>query len=134
MTMLSFKFFQKVTVLPSTGKFNDSFQRVAKKLRFLSSAEFKRSAEGWIRMLKIDKEALDHMEKEYPGIGEAILRFEKTTLPVCSRCVSENTAAVQCGIIGRTINIAAATTKFKLIANGPKPGAYFCNTCNEFFN
>jgi len=55
-------------------------------------------------------------------------------LPACSRCGSENTADVQCGIIGRTINIAAATTKVKLIPNGPKAGACFCNTCNEFFN
>jgi hypothetical protein len=85
-------------------------------------------------MLKIDKETFDHMEKGHPGIGETILRFEEATLPVCSRCGSENTADVQCGIIGRTINIAAATTNFKLIANGPKPGKYFCNTCNEFFN
>ena len=85
-------------------------------------------------MLKIDKETLERMEKEYPGIRETILGFEEATLPVCSRCGSENTADAQCGIIGRTINIAAATTKFKVIANGPKAGKYFCNTCNEFFN
>lgn len=85
-------------------------------------------------MLKIDKETLDHMEKGSPGIGETILRFDEATLPVCSGCGSENTADVQCGIVGRTANIAAATTKFKLIANGPKPGKYFCNVCNEFFN
>lgn len=84
--------------------------------------------------LKIDKETLDHMEKQYPGIGKTILYFEKATLPVCSRCGSENTADVGCGIVGRTIYIAAATTKFKLIPNDPKPGKYFCNTCNEFFN
>jgi len=85
-------------------------------------------------MLKINKETLDHIEKQYPGIGESIFAFEKATLPVCSGCGSEDTADVQCGIIGRTINIAAATTKFKLIPNGSKPGKYFCNTCNEFFN
>jgi hypothetical protein len=85
-------------------------------------------------MLKIDKETLDHIEEGYPGIGEAVLRFEEATLPICPRCGSKNTADVQCGVIGRTINIAAATTKFKLIANGPKPGKYFCNTCSEFFN
>lgn len=85
-------------------------------------------------MLKIDKEALDQMEEQHPGIGETILRFEEAALPVCPRCGSENTADVQCGIIGRTIYIAAATTKLRLIANGPKPGKYFCNTCNEFFN
>ncbi len=84
-------------------------------------------------MLKIDKETLDHMEKNYPGIGEAVLRFEQAALPACSHCGSENTADVQCGTIGRTISIAAATTKFKLIPNGPKPGGYFCNACSEFF-
>ena len=85
-------------------------------------------------MLKIDKEALDRMEEQHPGIGETILFYEEYPLPVCSRCGSEDTAKVGCGIIGRTIYIAAATTKFKLIPNDPKPGAYFCNTCNEFFN
>ncbi len=31
-------------------------------------------------------------------------------------------------------NYKLDSTKFKLIANGPKPGKYFCNTCSEFFN
>lgn len=85
-------------------------------------------------MLKIDKVAMDWMENEYPGIGKSILSREETMLPACARCGSENTASVGCGIVGRTINLAAATTKFKLISNGPKPGEYFCNTCNEFFS
>ena len=85
-------------------------------------------------MLKIDKKRLNHLEKKYPGIRESILRFDKAVLPVCTRCESKDTADVQCGIIGRTINIAAATTKIKLIANGPKPGKYFCNACEKFFN
>jgi len=85
-------------------------------------------------MLKIDKQTLDHIEIQYRGIRETILQFEEAKLPACRRCRSEDTADVQCGIIGRTINIAAATTKFKLFANGPKPGRYFCNACNEFFN
>jgi len=55
-------------------------------------------------------------------------------LPQCPRCGSKDTADVQCGIIGRTINIAAATTRFKLIPNGPAPGKYFCNACDEFFD
>ncbi len=85
-------------------------------------------------MLKINKQTLDHIERQYPGNRETILYFEEAKLPACLRCRSEDTADVQCGIIGRTINIAAATTKFKLIANGPKPGRYFCNACKEFFN
>ena len=85
-------------------------------------------------MLKRDKETLDDMEKSYPGILEQILCFEEAKLPICPRCGSENTANVQVGIIGRTIHISSATTKFKLIPHGPKPGGYFCNICNEFFN
>ncbi len=85
-------------------------------------------------MLKIDKKELDQVEEDHPGIGKTIFYFEEATLPVCSHCGSANTADVGCGIIGRTINIAAATTKFKLIATGPAPGKSFCNTCSEFFN
>lgn len=85
-------------------------------------------------MLKIDQKALDRAEGNYPGIRDTILGFEQAPLPVCPRCGSANTADVQCGLIGRTITIAAATTKFKLIPNGPKPGKYFCNECDEFFD
>ncbi len=84
-------------------------------------------------MLKIAEHTLHELEATYPGILESILWFEGAALPACPRCSSSDTADVQVGIIGRTINIAAATTKFKLIANGPKPG-YFCNACDEFFN
>ena len=85
-------------------------------------------------MLKADKNFLEWMENKYPGIGESIHASEEITLPVCALCGSENTASVGCGIVGRSIYLAAATTKFKLIANGPAPGEYYCNTCNKFFN
>ena len=85
-------------------------------------------------MLRVDKKTFTHMEMGYPGIYEQILRFENAQLPSCPCCGSEDTADVQIGIIGRTINIVGATTKFRLIPNGPKPGKYFCNTCKEFFN
>ena len=85
-------------------------------------------------MVKVDQETLDWMEKTYPGISESIRFREEATLPVCARCGSEDTASVGCGVIGRTINLALATTKFKLVPNSPSPGKYFCNTCNEFFN
>lgn len=58
----------------------------------------------------------------------------KADLPPCPDCGSEDTASVQIGVIQRTMNIAAATTKFKLIPNGPKPGPYFCNACDRFFS
>ncbi len=85
-------------------------------------------------MLKADKETLESMERNYPGIKEQINHFEKANLPPCARCKSNNIADVQVGIIGRTIHIAAATTKVKLIPNDPKPGRYFCNECEDFFN
>jgi hypothetical protein len=85
-------------------------------------------------VLTIDQSQLDRLEEKYPGIGETIRYFEEATYPACSPCHSEDTASVQCGIIGRTINIAAATTRFKLIANGPAPGRYYCNVCKQFFS
>jgi hypothetical protein len=30
--------------------------------------------------------------------------------------------------------LAATCPKFKLIPNGPKPGNWFCNTCQQFFD
>jgi hypothetical protein len=84
-------------------------------------------------MLKLDTKQLDQLDKDHPGIRETILQFEAAQLPACPHCDSRDTAKVQCGIVGRTINIAAATTKLKLIANGPTPAEYFCNSCDEFF-
>lgn len=84
-------------------------------------------------MLKVSEKSLDQMEAQYPGIKKQILRFENTELPPCSHCGSDDTANVQVGIIGRTINIAGATSKFTLIPNGPKPGKYYCNSCKKYF-
>jgi len=85
-------------------------------------------------MLKIDNGTMGRMEAQHPGIRESIRRREEETLPVCPRCGSAHTAGVGCGVVGRTIYIAAATTKFKLVPNLPKPGEYYCNDCNEFFS
>lgn len=84
-------------------------------------------------MLRTKPEQLNSLEKAYPGIKDTILRFENANLPPCPHCGSEDTADVQVGIIGRTIAICSATTKFKLIPNGPRLGTYFCNACNRFF-
>lgn len=84
-------------------------------------------------MLNFGNRDLDELEERYPGIGKTIERFEAAELPDCTRCGSGNSADVQVGVIGRTIALSAATTKFKLVANGPKPGTYFCNDCGEFF-
>ena len=84
-------------------------------------------------MLKVSPEQLESMEQSYPGIKEQIISREDADLPLCSSCGSANTAAVCVGVVGRTMSIAGATTKIKLIPNGPKPGDYFCNECNEFW-
>ena len=95
---------------------------------------FSWSLKGNLEMLKFTQEQIERLELIYPGIKDQILWFENAILPVCSYCTSEDTADVQIGIIGRTINICAATTKFKLINYGPRPGRYFCNTCRRFFD
>lgn len=75
-------------------------------------------------MLKIDTTTLASLEAK---------AREAELLPRCSHCASEDTARVAGGLIGRTIAMAAATTRFKLFANGPKPGAFFCNSCGGYF-
>jgi hypothetical protein len=84
-------------------------------------------------VIKVDQNTLDKMERNYPGIGQNIRHYDETVLPACLQCGSEDTATVSCGIIGRSIHVAAATTKIKLLANGPKPGQYFCHACQAFF-
>lgn len=71
-------------------------------------------------MLKLSEKALDDLEVLYPGIKEQIMRFETAVFPRCVHSGSANTADVQIGLIGRTISISAATTKFKLIPFPPR--------------
>jgi len=61
-------------------------------------------------------------------------RFAQMEVPPCPRCGACTTASVQVGVIGLTIRLAATCSKFKLIPNGPKPGAWFCNSCGRFFD
>jgi hypothetical protein len=87
-------------------------------------------------MLKISKMELlwwDISEWRWGGFILSVLHFEMAKLPPCAHCGSENTADVQVGVVQYTMNLAAATSKFKLIPNGPKPGKYFCNACKKFF-
>lgn len=83
-------------------------------------------------MLKVDETWLSRVEKVYPGIRESIRHFEELNLPSCPACASKDTAAVSAGIVGRSIHVAAATTKIRLLPN-VVPGDYFCNTCREYF-
>ena len=58
-------------------------------------------------------------EQVYQGIHA---RFMQMEVPSCTQCGSHNTASVQVGVTGLTIQLAAKCRKFKLIPNGPKPG------------
>ena len=90
---------------------------------------------GMNRVLKVDHQTLDKMESQHNGIVESILQFESAQLPSCPHCRLEDTASVQVGIIGRTMYIAAATTKIKLVPNGKdRLGEYFCNSCKKYFD
>ena len=83
-------------------------------------------------MLRIDEKTIAHVERQYSGFKEVLLRFESATLPAYPHCGSANTASVQVGLVGITINLAAATTKFKLVPNGPKPGNFFAICAMKF--
>ncbi len=84
-------------------------------------------------MLLVDDDELDRMESRYPGIKESILRYEAMTLPRCPYCSSSDTAHTAVGTIGRTMNMSAATTKFKLCGSRPTWGEFYCNNCREFY-
>lgn len=83
-------------------------------------------------MLRVSQETIEHMEISYPGITRQIWRFENMDLPFCPYCGSENTASVQAGIIGRTIYLNLATTKFHLIPNNFDHYTLFCNACGKY--
>ncbi len=85
-------------------------------------------------MQRLTDEELLSLEEAYPGIRRDVMVFENADLPNCSKCGSSDTADVQIGVVGRTMLLCSATTKFKLIPNGPRPGRYFCNSCKTFFN
>jgi hypothetical protein len=86
-------------------------------------------------MLKVDQNTLTEMERQHTGLVKTIMQFENAELPACPHCMSGNTAEVQVGIIGRTIYLASATTKAKLVPNVVnKLGKYFCNACHKFFD
>jgi hypothetical protein len=85
-------------------------------------------------MLKVNQKMLDDMEQRYNGLVKTIMQFENAELPACSHCRSSDTAEVQVGIMGRTIYIAGATTKVKLVPNvKDRLGKYYCNECKKFF-
>lgn len=84
-------------------------------------------------VLKVDEAAMKRIEKLHPGIREDIDSYESLNLPPCPSCGSADTAAVSAGIVGRSIHVAVATTKIRLLPN-PVPEDYFCNRCREYFD
>lgn len=84
-------------------------------------------------MIKATEDTIRHMEELYPGITEQIQRFENMEIPPCPMCGSTNTASVQVGIIGRTIHLNAATSKFHSIFTSNGEGIYYCHVCKKQF-
>jgi hypothetical protein len=100
---------------------------------FQTSAPGGKTNHKEIKMIKISQKEIEIMEHRYPGIKEQIQHFEAMDLPACPICGSSDTASVQAGVIGRTILITAATTKFHLTPNYNGKGRYFCNVCKKQF-
>ena len=88
---------------------------------------------GAIEVMKtMDNKSIRELEEQYPEFRESLDTYESADLPLCPVCGSTTTAQVITGLIGRTINLAAATTKVKLLPNG-HPGDFHCEACDQFF-
>lgn len=85
-------------------------------------------------MFKRSREELEMCDRDYPGVLEYAEGLEAAEFPNCPLCDSEDTAKVNVGVIGRTILLCTMTTRFHLIPNGPKVGAFFCNSCRTYFD
>lgn len=85
-------------------------------------------------MLRITPLELARKDDAYPGLAAYVHALEANPLPPCPHCQSADTATVQYGIVGRSLSIAAATTKFRLHPNPPAPGKLYCNTCAQYFD
>lgn len=103
-----------------------------------ASAKKRAPVEVKISEAKRKENALSTMsilERDYPGITEQYRHFEEAEPPSCSHCGSDDTASIQVGIIGRTIYLAGASKKIKLVPNmSDKKGKYFCNECSKYFD
>lgn len=84
-------------------------------------------------MILVSRDTIDRMEKRYPGITAQIYFYEKNQSPRCPECLIRDTAVVNVGFVGRSINIAMATSKYHLRANR-KVGNYYCNRCQVYFD
>ena len=85
-------------------------------------------------MLKVSQPDLKQFETRFPGITQQIMHYESAILPRCTQCRSTNTAIVEIGIIARSMTIAAATSKCRLVPEAPKPGEFYCVDCRRYFD
>lgn len=85
-------------------------------------------------MVKMNEEWIRQAEIAYPGFRKTLNRYESMTLPACPACQSTNTATVATGIVGRSISLAAATTRVKLLRNPFGDEQFYCNDCETFFD
>ena len=83
--------------------------------------------------IKTSNESLREAEAMYPGFRKNLDYYEALDLPPCPTCNSTNTAKVSAGLVGRSIALAAATTKIKLVPNG-HPADFHCGDCSRFFD
>jgi hypothetical protein len=84
-------------------------------------------------MLTASDEWIRKAEAMYPGFRKTLDYYEALALPPCPRCGSTHTAKVSSGLVGRSISLAAATTKMKLVPNG-HPADFHCGGCEQFFD
>jgi predicted RNA-binding Zn-ribbon protein involved in translation (DUF1610 family) len=84
-------------------------------------------------MLKVDEAWIQAAEARYPGFRATLAHYETQARPSCPTCGSAETASVSTGIIGRTMALAAATTKIKLVPNS-QPANFYCGACDKFFD
>lgn len=83
-------------------------------------------------MLKVNEEWILAAEEKDPGFRKTLDYYEALNLPPCPTCGSIQTAKVSTGLVGRSINLAAATTKIMLVPNG-HPAGFHCGDCDHFF-
>ena len=84
------------------------------------------------RVIKVKPEILASMEALHPGIALSVRYYEAAKLPSCPHCGAADAAIVTAGLVGRSIHLALATNKIKLLPNGPRPGNFYCNACGMF--
>ena len=83
-------------------------------------------------MINFSEKDIAKAEEQYPGFRETLMSCDAVITPPCPDCGSEDTAVTGCGVVGRSIYLAAGTTKYKLICN-KSLGDFFCNPCNKPF-